>query len=83
MVRAGLTFVCIGQVMHLGLLVLLTHTVSSSKASKEAMKGTVFVHYSECKNEGTLLPHHESALVPFVISDISQKTFWWGNLMTS
>lgn len=63
------------QVMHLGLLLLPTHPVSSSKASKDAMKGTVFVHYSEYKNEGTLLSHHQAALVPFVFSsDISQKT---------
>lgn len=69
--------------MHLGLLLLLTHTVSSSKASKEAMKGTVFVHYSEYKNEGTLLSHHQSAHVHFVLSDISQKTLQRGNLITS
>lgn len=72
MVRVQLTFVCIAQVMHLGLLLLPIHTVSSSKASEEAMKGAVFVHYSEYKNEGTLLSHHQSTLVPFVFSsDIS------------
>lgn len=60
-------------------LLLLTHTVSSLKTSKAAMKGTVSVHCFEYKNEGTLFSHHQSALVHSVFAfAVSEKMLWSG-----